>query len=526
MAHRLPAVRRIAVLVATALALSVAAPIAGTASAADPLPPLADPTAPGAVCEGAPQSSPFQDIGAESASTQAAIRCLVATGLTSGTTATTYSPGGTVTRRQMALFVKRLADLFNDLELEDLNALPPYDRVPDYPDVLLEEQEFREAIGQLTQANIVGGFPDGTYRPDAFVSRRQMAAFINRLQDFLTGSPYAATGDYFDDDDADPGEGNLNALASVGIFQGDGNGNVNPGGDLTRRQMANILLRDAQVLYADELIASPFGVPRAPAAPATRVTNQDAGEIADDVEVIYQRPGPNPETVEYSLQRAPASGGPDGFCGNGDDPRPTSGFTGVAGATEAAGTGDDAGRHVFTDADVPQGCYAYRIVATNPANDRSAASPASHPGTAVFPRDSTAPQSVYAAVTTSGGNGGLLDAGDVVTIVFDERIEQPTDGATLQLRDDEGFLGTATITAGSTGTFAVNSAAVTVDGASRPAGTVLVITLANAPSEGGLHLQPGVQLPATVTGASGIHDLSRNNWDVGGSPDTELEVDT
>ena len=85
-----------------------------------------------------------------------------------------------------------------------------------------------------------------------------MAAFVNNLQDFLTGSPYTTSGDYFDDDEGDPGEANLNALASVGIFQGDGAGNVTPGGNLTRRQMANILLRDAQVFFADDLITSPF----------------------------------------------------------------------------------------------------------------------------------------------------------------------------------------------------------------------------------------------------------------------------
>lgn len=253
--------RLIAATLAGALALTIS-PIVGVhvASAADPLPPLADPTGPGAFCEGAPTDNPFTDLGAETTATREVILCLVATGLTKGRSATIFDPGGTVSRRQMALFIKRLAD-----ELERLEAstpgfpkLPPYDNVPDYTDVVTEEPDFRQAIGQLTQAEIVGGFGDGTFRPDEPVSRRQMAAFVNRLQDFLSSGPYTTDGDFFDDDDGDPGEENLNALASVGIFQGDGQGNVSPGAPLTRRQMANILLRDAQVNLQSGAINAPF----------------------------------------------------------------------------------------------------------------------------------------------------------------------------------------------------------------------------------------------------------------------------
>jgi hypothetical protein len=207
--------RLIAATLAGALALS-ASPLAGVgpAGAADPLPPLADPIAEGAFCDGAPTTHPFTDLGGESPATRDAIVCLVHTEITQGVTATTFEPGGTVTRRQMALFIKRLADLLNEHETSDLTDLPAYDNIPDYPDVVAEGAAFKEAIGQLTQADIVGGFPDGRFRPAAPVSRRQMAAFVNRLQEHLTGSPYSTSGDYFDDDEGDPGETNLNALAS------------------------------------------------------------------------------------------------------------------------------------------------------------------------------------------------------------------------------------------------------------------------------------------------------------------------
>jgi hypothetical protein len=292
--------RLIAALLAGVLALS-ASPLLGVAGAADPLPPLANPIADGAFCDGAPSEHPFTDLGGESAATRDTIICLVNTGITQGTTPTTYSPGGTVTRRQMAVFIKRLADLFNELETSPLNDLPAYDNVPDYSDVTPLDSG-AEAIGQLSQADIVGGFPDGTFRPNAPVTRRQMAAFVNRLQDFLTGSPYSTSGDFFDDDNGDPGEDNLNALASVGIFQGDGQGNVTPGGNLTRRQMANILLRDAQVFFADGLIESPFATTNetlefTPDTPATTQALLDTG--AD-------QPGDN---RTYTASNLPANAG-------------------------------------------------------------------------------------------------------------------------------------------------------------------------------------------------------------------------
>lgn len=278
--------RLIAAVAAGAMAVATV-PLFGMspAGAADPLPPVASPTADGAFCDGAPSNNPFTDLGGETPSTRDAILCLVATELTSGTTATTYSPGDPVTRRQMALFIKRLADAANALESDgvDLQALPAYDGEQDHTDIAAEQPAFEEAIGQLTQAGIVGGFPDNTYRPNEKVSRRQMAAFINRLQEYLSGSAFTATGDYFDDDDGDSGEANLNALAEVGIFQGDGQGNVFPGADISRRQMANILLRHAQVNFAAGAIDSPFA-----AAPPTGL--QVAPTSAQTIEYLAPKP--------------------------------------------------------------------------------------------------------------------------------------------------------------------------------------------------------------------------------------------
>ncbi|MEX2292755.1 MAG: S-layer homology domain-containing protein [Acidimicrobiales bacterium] len=257
--HRPRARGPIAGVLAVALALSAAPFVGMQAAAAADLPPTADPIASGAFCDGAPSDNPFSDLGAESATTRSVILCLVATELTSGTTATKFTPSGAVTRRQMALFVKRLADLLDELESGNvaLAPLPAYDGTPDFSDVQAGDTG-AVAIGQLAQAEIVGGFPDGTFRPSEPVSRRGMAAFINNLQEFVSGTRYTSEDDYFTDDDGDTREDDFNALAAAGIFQGDGQGHVFPAAPITRRQMANIILRDSQVYFDAEVVETPF----------------------------------------------------------------------------------------------------------------------------------------------------------------------------------------------------------------------------------------------------------------------------
>ena len=752
--HRRRPRRLIAGVLAGALAFS-ASPLLATdlAAAADALPPLANPIADGAFCDGAPSNNPFTDLGAESASTRETILCLVATELTTGTTATTFSPGLSVTRRQMAQFVARLADLLDDLETgtAPLAPLPVYDGSSDFSDVASNDPA-AASIGRLSQADIVGGFPDGTFRGGEPVSRRQMAAFINRLQDFIGGDPYTTTKDFFTDDEGDAGEANLNALAAFGIFQGDGQGHVFPAAPITRRQMANVLLRDAQVFFSLGVVDSPFGpasnatytvtptttvaqetatepstaddrqytasglkasttytiqlfpaanvhgadtdtitftedgstntanegavaaditvvngttvvgadddataqavngqitftldgvanesvVPviyrdadsdgnldlaadntpvatepfgvggevqylppeatvgahpftvtsvtsdrgafvsdgatyymdandtykytnlditraqfdamlsvgdvgsttynpdptgastfnittdhvDAPAAPTVTVVAAVNGTALDDGRITYTRPATNSPGVTYALQRAVVATGVDTECGTIDDL--VGSFATVAGATQAAGTGS--GVFVFSDNNVPDGCYSYRIRATSPGSGVTADSAGSTATPFPTPPDTTGPVSVFATMTTKAGLIGTFDTGDVIKIVFNEPMIKPVEGAMVQLRD--GDLTIAKIVAGpypgSNATFTSNSVAETVNGVPRPAGTVFTITLTGAPTITSPGVTTGLQVPADVTDRSGIADVAGNSWDLG-SGDITIE---
>jgi hypothetical protein len=60
-------------------------------------------------------SHPFTDIGHLPAEFQDSIAALRASGITTGTTATTFSPNGNVTRAQMAVFLARALGLHWDL---------------------------------------------------------------------------------------------------------------------------------------------------------------------------------------------------------------------------------------------------------------------------------------------------------------------------------------------------------------------------------------------------------------------------
>ena len=249
--------RLLAGVLAGTLALTVT-PIlgfTGTAGAA------IEPTGPGNVCEDAPADEPFTDIQPADIAYDE-INCMVNTEpeITKGTTPTTYSPNAPVTRRQMALFLYRtgLVAEANETSETAINELPEGDGDVPFSDIEADDPAFDE-IDTLDDAEIAQGFGDGTFRPNAPVSRRQMAKFLVRLQEFLApGSAPEATEDYFTDDNGDSGEDELNVLAEEGVFEGDGNGQVNPGDDITRRQMALVLTRKLEFFFEEGLIGRLF----------------------------------------------------------------------------------------------------------------------------------------------------------------------------------------------------------------------------------------------------------------------------
>lgn len=121
-----------------------------------------------------PTAAPtFTDLGGLSDEAVAAVGSLAAMGVTSGTSATEYSPAAPVTRWQMALFLMRLHAL-TPFEIPS-GVSQGFEDIGGFPDTT------QIAINQLAQLGVTAGTSATTYGPANDVLREQMASFLARL---------------------------------------------------------------------------------------------------------------------------------------------------------------------------------------------------------------------------------------------------------------------------------------------------------------------------------------------------------
>lgn len=257
--------RAIGAAVAGAMAISVGPllGIGGIAQADDEtLPPVLAPAAEGGFCAEAPDDNPFTDVsGDDGALVEILCQAAEEVGIAKGFADNTYGPNQDITRRQIALFIVRLIDLANVLEVEEdgVTDLPAYNGINRFLDSQGEEDEVVAAINRLAEAGIVQGQTPVQYAPGELVTRRQMAQFVFRAYEFMTGEPLAEGGHYFSDTDEEEEEAAaaIAATAGAGIFQGNPDGTFGPGDNLRRRQMALVNTRLLQLLLEDGLITTP-----------------------------------------------------------------------------------------------------------------------------------------------------------------------------------------------------------------------------------------------------------------------------
>ena len=111
-----------------------------------------------------------------------AINCIKHYGITSGTTADTFSPRANVTRSQMALFLTVMAAR-TGLDLDDLSDA-------DFTDLDGLDSGRVDAINGLVNAGIMTGTGDDTFSPGAHVTRAEMAlwlvSFVDAISDDVT----------------------------------------------------------------------------------------------------------------------------------------------------------------------------------------------------------------------------------------------------------------------------------------------------------------------------------------------------
>jgi hypothetical protein len=213
------------------------------------------------------------------------IDCVAWYDVTNGTSATTYTPLGTVSRGQMASFIANLVDYVDPGALDAVSDETDDFPCADDPDELVPTDTHYDNIQRLADAEIVLGGPAGRpadcYGPELPVSRGQMASFIAQAQDFLgepigggdvsasqevttttteadttttteadtTTTTVAGGGSgFFDDDDDSVHEANIELIASEGIAVGTSARTYQPSANIRRGQMAAFLARKLDYL--------------------------------------------------------------------------------------------------------------------------------------------------------------------------------------------------------------------------------------------------------------------------------------
>ena len=100
----------------------------------------------------------------------------------------------------------------------------------------------REAVAIAVQEGIVTGYADGTFRPDAYITRAEMAVMIARALGMAVGAEIRTA---FADDQEIPAwaKGAVEALRQQGIIQGREGNRFSPRDTATRAEAAVMLLR-------------------------------------------------------------------------------------------------------------------------------------------------------------------------------------------------------------------------------------------------------------------------------------------
>ena len=151
-------------------------------------------------------------------------------GITSGTTATTFSPNASCTRAQMVTFLWRA------------NGSPKAAKVNSFTDVSADAYYY-DAVLWAAEKGITSGTTATTFSPDAVLTRAQTVTFLWRAN----GSPVVNYAMNFADVDGSTYYAEAVRWAvSEGITAGTSSDRFSPDADCTRAQIMTFMYRNAQ----------------------------------------------------------------------------------------------------------------------------------------------------------------------------------------------------------------------------------------------------------------------------------------
>ena len=170
--------------------------------------------------------NPFVDVSGGSYY-EDAVLWAVREGITSGTTATTFSPGASCTRAQMVTFLWRAA------------GSPKASGSNPFRDVSADTYYY-DAVLWAVENGITSGISADAFAPDAMVTRAQTVTFLYRA----AGSPAAAPGSSFSDVSGNAYYADAVSWAvEKGITSGTAAAAFSPDADCTRAQIVTFLYR-------------------------------------------------------------------------------------------------------------------------------------------------------------------------------------------------------------------------------------------------------------------------------------------
>ena len=160
-------------------------------------------------------------------------------GLMVGTGDKTFSPGLPVTRAQVVTVLWRLENM------------PQVNYAMAFEDVV-DGQWYTEAVRWAASIDVVGGYSAEEYGTDDYISRQDMATILYRYAAYKGYDVSASDAlDYSDAEDIrDYALTAMQWVCGAGIFEGNGDGTVNPLGDTKRCEYATIMMRFIETFAA------------------------------------------------------------------------------------------------------------------------------------------------------------------------------------------------------------------------------------------------------------------------------------
>jgi len=198
-------------------------------------------------CRPAPRGA-FRDVTDDTTVHAAAIDCLAHYGVAGGYRDGTFGPYDEVNRGQMATFVANLI-------LKTGGTLPAAGPDREGPTDIAGTQH-ETNIRRLVAAGIVGGYDDGTYKPNAPVRRDQMATFLSKALEHRLGADLVAIDGRFPDvASTNTHRAAIDKSATAGLAGGDASGRYQPAGNVRREQMGSFLARTVAYLVDEGALA-------------------------------------------------------------------------------------------------------------------------------------------------------------------------------------------------------------------------------------------------------------------------------